>query len=419
MSMPGSFDGDEARRQQEDTEAILSRRRFLIQSALAGAGIAAAASDAQAQVCLSVAPPEPMPCLKVVPPGNEAAPGGDAVTESIEPRTLFSGHTAAVVGLAVSPDGAMLASIGGDGTIRLWESGTGRKLGEMSFRAPAASASVSFSPSGTLVSNNQDSILLWDVQTRRNTAAITADKTTCAIFSLSGRSIASCGPDGNVLLWDATTRRVRNNFKGHTAAATALAFAADGKTLASASADGTARLWDVQTGGARVLAQQSPIFAVAFSPDGRYLASGGGSDQAGEIKLWDAQSGRATATLTGHAKKVLGVTFSRDGRTLASCGEDGTLRLWSVAARRALAVIRAHKGSANCVEFSRGGRTLFSAGADEKARAWDVTKWVQRQQEPLELPDEPRVCLSVRPEEPVPCLSPPLPEQPQVCLTVP
>ena len=370
MSMPGSFDGDEARRQQEDTEAILSRRRFLIQSALAGAGIAAAASDAQAQVCLSVAPPEPMPCLKVVPPGNEAAPGGDAVTESIEPRTLFSGHTAAVVGLAVSPDGAMLASIGGDGTIRLWESGTGRKLGEMSFRAPAASASVSFSPSGTLVSNNQDSILLWDVQTRRNTAAITADKTTCAIFSPSGRSIASCGPDGNVLLWDATTRRVRNNFKGHTAAATALAFAADGKTLASASADGTGAYGTCRPAERacwRSKAQSSPL--PSHRTDDTWHRA------AVQIRPAKSSSGMLSRAAHGHAdgtcqEKSSALLSRVTAERWPPAARTARCRLWSVAAHRALAVIRAHKGSANCVEFSRGGRTLFSAGADEKARAW-------------------------------------------------
>ena len=165
----------------------------------------------------------------------------------------------------------------------------------------------------------------------------------------------------------------KSELTGHASAVFSVAFSPDGKTLASASSDTTIKLWDIQS--RQKLATLTGhtdldlVFSVAFSPDGKTLASAR-IDKT--IKLWDVQSRQELATLTRHADSVFSVAFSPDGKTLASASGDKTIRLWDVQSRQELGMLTGHADGVSSVAFSPDGKTLASASSDTTIKLWDV-----------------------------------------------
>ena len=129
------------------------------------------------------------------------------------------------------------------------------------------------------------------------------------------------------------------------------------------------RLWNVATGHqiGQPLGHTQEIHSVVFSPDGKILASGGGSRSgAGTVRLWDVATGRQIATPLTDTNWISSVAFSPDGKILASGGADGTVRLWDVAAHRQIgAPFSSHAGVVSSVAFSPDGKTLAWAGTKE------------------------------------------------------
>ena len=162
--------------------------------------------------------------------------------------------------------------------------------------------------------------------------------------------------------------------RGHTNPVFSVAFSPDGKTLASGSYDDTIRLWEVATGAEirELTGHTGNVYGVAFSPDGRILASGSYDDT---IRLWEVATGVEIRELAGHTGSVHGVAFSPDGRILASGSYDDTIRLWEVATGKEIKELTGHTGSVNGVAFSPDGKTLASGSSDETITLWEADTW--------------------------------------------
>nr|WP_199339654.1 NB-ARC domain-containing protein [Nostoc sp. FACHB-892] len=150
-----------------------------------------------------------------------------------------------------------------------------------------------------------------------------------------------------------------------------VAFSPDGKLLATGDADGKTYLWQVENGKLlfTFTGHSSWVKSVAFSPDGQILASGS-DDQT--VKLWDVQDGKCLTTLQGHSNWVRSVAFSPDGRILASGSEDQTVKLWDVHTGKCLKTLQGNTNRVRSVAFSPDGQTLASGSEKQTIKLWDV-----------------------------------------------
>ncbi|MBD0329418.1 MAG: AAA family ATPase [Thermoleophilia bacterium] len=265
---------------------------------------------------------------------------------------------------ALSRDGRRLAAAQGNGRVAVVELASGRRLFETS-SIGGALLDVTWSPDGRELAGagTRGRVATWDAddgrlrrsfrgipatlppQAREPRLANPMNDVQAVIYSPDGRVLAASSSDGRVFRWDTRTGRTLGRPFGAEEpavgnAALDLAFSPDGERLAAAfaflpGAGGTGVVWRLADGKELYRTDIDGWYgrgsAVAFSPDGRLLATGGGT---GEIKFWDARDGeRRGRTLTGISGWVLSLAFDPTGRVLVSGGSDGSVRLWDVERR--------------------------------------------------------------------------------------
>ncbi|MBN9522106.1 hypothetical protein J0H58_26910 [bacterium] len=380
---------------------------------------------------------------------------GPKADGSADPGTLtnlkeYAGHTNVVTDLALTADGKTLVTGSADGTVRVWEAGSGKQIrlfqghatevaGESGVSAVAVRAdgrqAASAGADGSTVSADgklvatagaDKTIRLYDAETgtaagelKGHAAAVTA------LAFLPDGKLASAGGDRVVKLWDTATKAVVKELAGHDLPVLALAGGPEGKLLVSAAADRTARGWDPAAGKAlwtwtaksavcgvavRVGAKQvaagaadgsltvldvsagepkelwtgsghtAGVASVAYAPDGSLLATAGGDgalqlwtlDEAGKPSQGHRFDGQPRADKGGYSP-LSAVVFSPDGRFVAATGADAVIRVFDVQTKVEVRGLRGHTEWATALAFGPGGRLLVSGGADQKALAFELT----------------------------------------------
>jgi RNA polymerase sigma factor (sigma-70 family) len=295
-------------------------------------------------------------------------------------------HQGRIESVAFSRDGKTLVSTSGDATLRFWDPATGRSERLLRGTFGQMTHAATFSPDGKTLAVAADgggAVCLLDAASGREVQRVKNPASgwfTSVAFSPDGKTLLIGGNRFNgtwqgFYLWDARTARELRQFKGHTHNVKSVAFSPDGKLVASGAEDRSVRLWDPATGKEvrRLTGHQHWVETVAFSADGEVLASA----DSRSIRLWAPATGKEVRCLDCEGG-VSGIAFSPDGKTLAS-GEyeiphgRWLVRLREVATGEEIRRWAGHRNTVSSLAFSPDGRTLASGGWDTLILVWDVT----------------------------------------------
>ncbi len=339
-----------------------------------------------------------------------------ALPELHSVRTIAAHQPGGSPSVAYSPDGKRLASIGVDGTAKVWDVGTGELVRSLSGEPDTIGYDIAFSPDGRLLAASWASqVSVWDAASgelllRLPGQVVGMGTTDRLAFSPDSARLAVANMDGQPKVFDAANGRELLVLAGHEGVTDGLTYSPDGKRLATGDSAGVVKIWDAAGGQELATLEHGGwVHGLAFSPDGRNLAAAGEDGrlvvwdtkigatilslptrsglydvnytpdgqrlvsvhQEGAAMLWDAATGQLLLTLAGHLSTVISVAASPDNIHIATSGYDSAVRIWDTRPGRELLTVTAHTAPAYAIAYHSDGARLATAGADGAVKLWD------------------------------------------------
>lgn len=299
----------------------------------------------------------------------DAKSAGVGVQRSVN-RFLISVNR--VTALAFSPDGKSLSGeIEGHG-IRLWDTRTGEVKKRVEDKDSAA-ALVAIAASGSVLAEIGDdqALRVWNIDDdKKRVIQRPVGESTSALALSSAGQLLAVGNGKELVVWNARSGEKLLTLSGHQSTITRLAFSTDDRVLASADEGGAIKRWDLTTGENRLTVNTGgKVTALRFAPSGQIIAS---ASEDKTIRLWDARTGGLQGTLKKHEAVVNAIAFSLDGRLLASGSDDRTVIIWEIASGKSKRTLKGHDLTVLSLAFSPDDSLIASGSGNAAVVLWEV-----------------------------------------------
>ena len=314
---------------------------------------------------------------KPVVPEKKALP-----KDKTPPMMTLKGHKDWIFSVQFSSDGKSLITASRDKTIKVWDLASKKATATLE-KNPTDVKTAIFSPDGKLAVSTtgawnkkakkwEGEIRFWDIKNSKVSKTVKGhgDVIEAIAFSPDGNKLITAGKDQTAIIWDVKTGKALQTLKGHKGIIHDVAFNKDGSKVATASADKTVKIWNVADGKEVGLIKdhKRDVTSVAFTDDGKIIT--GSLDETVKVSGADGKEIRSLKAPEG----IWAVAVSPDGKYLAASGWNDTVKVWSLADGKELFYRNGHERTVTGVVFSPDSSKLVSVGIDSVIQVWEVPK---------------------------------------------